>query len=69
MTTVSQLVQVSGRLLLVEIDVSLSLLFAEDLVLKNPETYLFILDKHTQRVVYHPLISNPTDVKISREKH
>lgn len=64
MTTVSKVAEADDRKHVVAIDVSLSLLFAEELVLKHPETYLFILDANTLSVVHHPLISNPSDVQL-----
>ena len=65
-TTISLPVSNSGGEFfgIVAIDVALSLLFAKDLAVENVETYLFIIDKNTLRVIYHPLISNPTDVTI-----
>ena len=46
----------------VGIDISLSELFADDLVTESADSYFFIVETNDFIVNYHPLITNPTDV-------
>ena len=48
----------------VGIDISLSELFADDLVAESADSYFFIVETNDFIVNYHPLITNPTDVRL-----
>ena len=50
----------------VGIDISLSELFADDLVTESADSYFFIVETNDFIVNYHPLITNPTDVSLAK---